>query len=219
MRKIIFTFILILVLSPNVFAEIQNVFAEIQIKAGGNFTSMRAGDANTDIPGFYFGLERFFSKRFGMAFKVRKEGGEFSSLGNGYYFSFAGVYKAQPNILKEIHEDIFCKVSAGAEFAFPYVDYNAFKETEWTRRWTYINQRGGLIVPYPFTGITVEVPLKKSFFKMKDFVIEIGTQVNIVSFGIKEAVVDHNTGIFVPTIDEKVLRFVPVFFVGLGFRF
>ena len=212
MRKIIFAFILMLILLPS-------AFAEIEIKAGGNFTFMRAGDANTDIPGFYFGVEGLFSKRFGIAFRMRKEGGGFAGHDNGYYFSFAGMYKIQPNVLKEIHEDVLCKVRAGMEFALPHVDYNTFKETEWIRRWTYINQRRDLLVPYPFVGITAEVPLGKSFFKMKDFVIEIGTQVNIVSFGIKEAVVDHNMGIFVPTIDEKVLRFVPVVFIGLGFRF
>ncbi len=212
MNKIVFAVILIFILSPN-------VFAEIEIKAGGNLIFMRAGDANTNIPGFYFGLEGFFSKRFGMAFRMRKEGGEFTSHDNGYYFSFAGMYKIQPNVLKKIHKDVLCKVRAGVEFALPHIDYNAFKETELVRRWTYVNQRGDLWVPYPFVGITMEIPLRKSFFKRKDFIIEIGTQVNIVSFGIKEAIVDHDTGIFVPTIDEKVLRFIPIVFIGLGFRF
>jgi len=206
MRKIIFAFILMLILSSS-------AFAEVQIRGGGNLTSIRAGDVNTDILGFYFGLEGFFSKRFGAGFGVRKEGREFFGHDNGYYFSFAGMYKMQPDILKKIHENVLCKVRAGVEFALPNIDYNVFKETEWTRRWTYVNQKRNLLVPYPFAGITAEVPLKKRF------VIEMGTQVNIVSFGIKEAVVSRDTGIFVPTIDEKMLRLIPVFFVGLGFRF
>lgn len=193
-------------------------FAETQIKAGGNLTFVRPGDTSADIGGFYVGFEKSFTDKYGLVFRLRKEGKKFLGPDNGYYFYFAGTYSWKPEVIQRIHKDALLKFHFGMELALPHVDYNEFVETERVQRWSFISQGRNLLVVYPMTGISAEIPLRWKFFKKGEFVVETGVQVNFPKFGVKEAVLDPYQNHFVSTRDDKMIRPIPIIYMGIGFK-
>lgn len=204
--------VLMILLSPA-------AFAETKIKAGGNLTFARAGDTSADIGGFYVGFEKTFIKKYGMAFRIRKEGKKFSGLDNGYYLYLAGMYNWKPEVIQKIHEDALFRLRFGMEFALPHVDYNKYVETLRVQRWSFISQGRKPPIVYPMVGISTEVPLEWKFFKEEDFIVEIGMQVNFAKFGVKEAVLDPLTDQFVTTRNDRTTKLIPIIYMGLGFWF
>jgi hypothetical protein len=194
-------------------------FAETQVKAGGSLTFVRPGDISADIGGFYVGFEKSFTDKYGLAFRMRKEGKKFLGPDNGYYFYFAGIYNWRPAIVKRVHKDALLRLRFGMEFGLPHIDYNEFVETDRVQRWSFINQSRRLLVFYPMTGISAEIPLGWKFFKKKNFVLEAGIQVNFAKFGVKEAVLDPYQNYLVSTRNDQMVRPVPIIYMGLGFRY
>jgi hypothetical protein len=212
MRKTLAFAILTILLSPA-------AFAEKQVKVGGNLAFSRAGDTSADIGGFYIGVEKTFGEKYGLAFRLRKEGKKFLGPDNGYYFYFAGTYNWRPKVIQRIHKDALFKFRFGAELGVPHIDHNEYVETPRIRRWSFVSQSRGLFVIYPMTGMSAEIPLRWKFFKKGDFIVEVGMQVNFTRFGVQEVILDPSTDLFIATRDDRFTRPVPIMYMGLGFRY
>ncbi len=207
MRKTFSLVILMILFSPA-------AFAEKQLKVGGNLAFSRAGDISEDIGAFYIGIEKSFTNKYGLAFRMRKEGKKFLGPDNGYYFYFAGMYNWKPEVIQRIHKDALFRLRLGVEFGLPHIDHNEYVETSRVQRWSFISQGRNLLVVYPMTGISTEVPLR-----WKSLIVEVGIQVNFVKFGVKEAVLDPRTDQFLATRNDEFIRPVPMIYIGLGFRY